>query len=142
MRSVALTSPADFAEWRAKARSLLAAGVPPREVAWTTGDAPTLFAAVEPAGQAAPAALIPRAFLKLAETAIRHRDPERFALLYTLLWRIAQGERHLLEIDSDAEVIRARALARQVERDAYCMKAYLRFREIDTGRAPHYLAWF
>jgi DNA polymerase len=142
MRSVALSSAADFAEWRAKARALLAAAVPPEEIAWSTGDAPTLFAAEPVPAAAAPALLIPRAFLKLAETAIRHRDPERFALLYKLLWRIAQGERGLLEIDSDAEVISARALARQVERDAYCMKAYLRFREIDAGTGPHYLAWF
>jgi probable DNA metabolism protein len=142
MRSVALSSPADFAEWRATARALLAGCVPPEEIAWTTADAPTLFdIGPAPAGEA-PALLIPRAFLKLADTAIRHRDGERFALLYKLLWRIAHGERGLLEIDSDAEVISARALARQVERDAYCMKAYLRFREIDTGQGPHYLAWF
>jgi probable DNA metabolism protein len=142
MREVALSSPADFAEWRAKARALLAAGVPPEEIAWTTGEAPSLFVAAEPAASAAPAPLIPRAFLKLAETAIRHRDPERFALLYKLLWRLAHGERGLLEIDSDAAVIRVRALARQVERDAYCMKAYLRFREIQTNGGVHYLAWF
>jgi DNA polymerase len=142
MRTVALSSPHDFAEWRTQARGLLAAGVPPQEIAWTTADAPTLFEAEPSLTAEMPALLIPRGFLKLAETAIRHRDPERFALLYTLLWRIVAGERHLLEIDSDAEVIRARALARQVERDAYCMKAYLRFREIDGGTGPQYLAWF
>ena len=142
MRSVALSSPADFAEWRAKARALLAARVAPHEIAWATGEAPTLFEAEAAEPAEPPYLLIPRAFLKLAETAIRHRDPERFALLYALLWRIAQGERHLLEIDSDPAVIRTRALARQVERDAYCMKAYLRFREVDTGQGPHYLAWF
>ena len=142
MRSVALSSPADFAEWRAKARALLAARVAPHEIAWATGEAPILFEAEAAEPAEPPYLLIPRAFLKLAETAIRHRDPERFALLYALLWRIAQGEHHLLEIDSDPAVIRTRALARQVERDAYCMKAYLRFREVDTGQGPHYLAWF
>jgi probable DNA metabolism protein len=142
MREVALSCPVDFVEWRAKARALLAAGVRPEEIAWTTGEAPSLFEPVDPPAAAAPAPLIPRAFLKLAETAIRHRDPERFALLYKLLWRLAQGERGLLEIDADPEVIRARALARQVDRDAYCMKAYLRFREIQTKGGVHFLAWF
>ena len=36
----------------------------------------------------------------LIETAVCHRDPERYALLYRLVWRVLHGERELLEIAS------------------------------------------
>ena len=31
---------------------------------------------------------VPAKFVELAKTAILHRDPERFAILYRLLWRL------------------------------------------------------
>jgi hypothetical protein len=39
---------------------------------------------------------VPRDFLELAATCLCHRDPQRLALLYRLLWRIAHGERSVL----------------------------------------------
>ena len=58
------------------------------------GEAPGLFAGadVPDTVTAGPAPTVPRAFVDLSETAIRHRDPERFALLYRALWRLTHGE--------------------------------------------------
>lgn len=138
-----LAHPTDLDGWRARSRALLAASVPPDAVMWhLDGEAEGLFGGMPIPEAAAPPASVPRAFLDLAESVIRHRDPERFALLYRLLWRQTHGERDLLAVRVDAEVARASAMARQVHRDAYHMKAYLRFREVlDDGR-PVYLAWF
>ena len=40
---------------------------------------------------------LPRAAASLVRLVICHRDPERYALLYELIWRLAHGERDLLQ---------------------------------------------
>ncbi|WP_456307361.1 TIGR03915 family putative DNA repair protein [Paeniroseomonas aquatica] len=85
---------------------------------------------------------MPRGFLDLAEVAIRHRDPERFALLYRLLWRLTHGEAGLLQVATDPEVIRAQAMAKAVRRDAHKLHAFLRFRMLETESGTRYIAWF
>jgi DNA polymerase len=107
------------------------------------GEAAGLFAVAPPPSLAPPHISVPRAFPALAELAIRHRDPERFALLYRLLWRLTHGEHELLQIASDPDVARLEAMAKSVRRDAHKLHAFLRFRCIEgEGEAPHYLAWF
>ncbi|WP_043340929.1 UdgX family uracil-DNA binding protein [Belnapia moabensis] len=140
MIGIALPGPADFPAWREAARRLLAAEVAPERVAWhLVGEAAGLFAH-EPVPEPRRAGItVPRAFPELAEVVIRHRDGERFALLYRLLWRIAHGEHGLLEMATDPEVIRAQAMAKAVRRDAHKMHAFVRFREAPEGR---YVAWF
>ncbi len=140
MIGIALPGPADFGAWRDAARRLLAAEVAPERVAWhLAGEAAGLFAH-EPVPEPRRAGLtVPRAFPDLAEVVIRHRDPERFALLYRLLWRITHGEHGLLEVATDPEVIRAQGMAKAVRRDAHKMHAFLRFRE---APGPRYVAWF
>jgi probable DNA metabolism protein len=83
---------------------------------------------------------VPRAFIELSSTAILHSDPQRFALLYRLLWRL-RDERALLSVAVDSDVARATAMAKGVRRDMHKMKAFVRFREIDAG-GPFYIAWF
>jgi uracil-DNA glycosylase len=85
---------------------------------------------------------VPRAFLGLSETAIRHCDPERFALLYRALWRLTHGEPALLRVATDPDIARLEAMAKAVRRDAHKMHAFVRFREIRTGDGPRYVAWF
>src|SRR5690554_5543223 len=48
---VRLASVNDFPEWRAVARGLLLAGIPPEEVAWVDPAAPDLLASIDPAPQ-------------------------------------------------------------------------------------------
>ena len=144
---IALPGRADFPAWRAAARRLLAAGTPPERVEWRlSGEAPGLFVTPPPLPPAAeappPAATVPRAFLEAAELAVRHRDPERFALLYRLLWRLAHGEPALMGVPTDPAVARLAAMVRAVRRDAHKMHAFLRFRRVETAEGERFVAWF
>lgn len=145
MHAVRLAHATDLAGWRAHARALLAAAVPPDGVTWSVagGDA-DLFAQTgaappPPAAGGAAAATVPRAFLALVDTVIRHRSPGRFALLYRLLWRQAKGEKDLLAVRVDHDVARAADMSRAVTRDAHHMKGFLRFRETADGC---FVAWY
>ncbi len=146
MRSVVLAHEVDWGGWRAAARGLALEGVPPEEVVWSVGEPDDLFAsdAPEPPPAAAPSGMftVPRALVELAETCIQHRDPERFALLYRLIWRAHGGEKSIMEQATDPELSRAHLLARAVRRDAHKMQAFVRFRAVDEGGRTRYVSWF
>ncbi len=141
-----------YEDWRERARECLRAGLPPWDLLWS--DAPAgeeeLFGTAKAAEAIAPCQasefLIPRAFLELAERVACHRTPERWALLYRMLWRLSRGgERRLLSAATDPDVIRARRLAKEVGRDVHKMRAFVRFRK--TGGNPvsgreRFVAWF
>lgn len=136
MHSIRLAGPDDFEGWRDAARALVLAGISPEHVTWGAGDA-DLFAGGPPAPAAGGSLSVPRAFLDLAKSVVCHIDPERFALLYTLLWRL-QHERGLMADQADPLVRRCAVLAKEVSRDIHKMRAFLRFREVDGV----YVAWF
>ncbi|MFH5923472.1 UdgX family uracil-DNA binding protein [Roseomonas xinghualingensis] len=152
---VTLDAPDDFEGWREASRALLMAGVAPADVSWLVeGDQVPLFGGGSPPAPPpdAPPPRVPRDFPDLARLASRHHDPERFALLHSLLHRL-QSERGLLDDAADPEVARAQAMARAVRRDAHKMHAFLRFREVrvEDGAfsAPHaalpqsrFVAWY
>jgi DNA polymerase len=142
MHAVNLSHPADFEAWRSAARRMILADARPEAVDWRVGSDAGLFGGAEPAGggkgPGGRGFSVPRGFMDLAESVVCHRDPARFAVLYSLLWRLTHGETGLLEIVSDREVYRAEAMARAVRRDIHKMHAFVRFRERDG----HYLAWF
>ena len=73
--------------------------------------------------------------------AILHRNPERFALLYRLLWRLRQNH-DLLDIATDPDVAEVAAMAKAVRRDEHKMHAFVRFREIGREQKSHFVAWF
>ncbi|AWH27943.1 uracil-DNA glycosylase [Stenotrophomonas sp. SAU14A_NAIMI4_8] len=132
--------------WRDGARGALLAAVPPSQLDWLPGheasllDAPALpDATANPAQGAQPG--VPRDFLELAATVLCHREPQRMALLYRLLWRITHGERAVLSNPTDADVLRAMAMAQAVRRDTHKMKAFVRFREV-PGEQDAFIAWF
>ncbi len=92
---IPLDGETDFDGWRKAARALVLNDIKPSDVTWSVaGDAPELFA---------PTALplepphgtfnVSSKFVELAQIAILHRSPERFALLYRLLWRLRQQPR-------------------------------------------------
>lgn len=145
--AVTLPGPADFTAWRLAARGLVAADIRPEQAEWVVaGEWPGLLAEApapppEPRVDGAPFN-VPRAFLDQAEIAIRHSDPERFALLYGLLWRLVHGERHVMQAATDPAVIRLSALAKAVRRDAHKMHAFVRFREVQAEDGPRHVAWF
>lgn len=142
MHAAVLQDEVDFTGWRNAARALALGGVAPEQVVWSVGEAVDLFA-----DRAAPVAAsgkltVPRALLELAETVIQAREPERFALLYTLLWRAHRGQRSILDDVADPVVQRVQRLAQAVRRDTHKMRAFVRFREVEAEGGTQHVAWF
>jgi DNA polymerase len=101
-----------FEAWQSAARALLRAAVPPAEITWREGW-PGLGAPPRPgAGATTSDIRVPARFIELARQGARHPDPERWAVLYTILWRITREGRDLLDDATDADVRRFLALAR------------------------------
>ncbi|MDQ2879446.1 MAG: UdgX family uracil-DNA binding protein [Pseudomonadota bacterium] len=149
MRVVTLEGQGDVDGWRAAARGLAADGVRPEEVIWRIGDAPRdLFAGgddtredTQGASPSSPGFAVPRAFLALVRDAGLASDPERFALLYTLLIRLRDAPK-LMENAADPLLRRLEGLAQAVRRDIHKMRAFLRFREVRDDGGARYVAWF
>ena len=138
---MALKPGADLDGFRRAVRSLIARQVPPDAIAW--GDELFGASSVAASSAEAPAVSLPRSVGALIEIVVCHRDSERFALLYQLVWRVVQGERALLEVASDPLVHRLEMMRKSVLRDLHKMHAFLRFREtVDPDGAPHFVAWF
>jgi uracil-DNA glycosylase len=145
MHLMTLDSETDFEGWRKAARLLILNEVKPSDVTWMVrGDEADLFA---PAAETPPRETpqgtfsVSAKFVELAKAAILHRDFERFAILYRLLWRL-RGHPHLLEVATDPDVAQITAMARAVRRDEHKMYAFVRFREIGREPKSHYVAWF
>jgi DNA polymerase len=145
MHVAALAEEDDFEGWRVAARRLAVAGIAPGQVSWRVGAEPgDLFGGGEAALPAVsgPAFSVPKGFVTLAEAVICHSEPERFALLYTLLCRI-RADARALEDGADPLVQRLERLAKDVRRDMHKMHAFVRFREVAEGDAgTRFVAWF
>jgi probable DNA metabolism protein len=148
MHRIALTGPTDIQGWREAARRLARQDVDPADIAWVVEGAAEsdLFGGLPASPQAlsapeGPAFSVPRAFLGLAETAILHRDPERFALLYQMICRL-KNNHGALEDSVDPLVVRLNGLASSVRRDIHKMHAFVRFRTVETEAGECFVAWF
>ena len=140
MFRVALSREDAFEDFRDAARGLIGAEVAPRDVTWRVRDGDLLGGKAPP--ESSISFSVPAAYVRLAENVVCHRDPERFALLYELLWRITHGERELLSIASDPLVHRLQRMEKSVRRDMHKMTAFLRFRRVDAEDGEHFVAWF
>ncbi|MGF6181594.1 putative DNA metabolism protein [Massilia sp. UYP32] len=155
-----------FTAWRAVARELLRAGVPPEAVTWGApgadlfSGAPASQAAAhnegdllsspakpqaaeqEPSNATAPRPHVPRSLMEMLQTAACYRDHDRWAFLYRVIWRWQQGE-HDVQSPADPDGQRLHVMVKAVRREVHDMHAYIRFRErpIEAG-APHFVAWF
>ena len=129
-----------FEDFRDAARGLIGADVPPARVTWRIRETDLIDAALPPQGVATFS--VPGAYVRLAENVVCHRDRERFALLYELLWRITHGERELMSIASDPLAHRLGRMEKSVRRDMHKMTAFLRFRRVETEDGEHFIAWF
>ena len=113
----------------------------------TTTEAPDLF------GDAAAAtrrpSRLPKRVGELIELVVCHRDPERYALLYRLVWRILHGERALLDVAERSAGASARPDGAPIRRDLHKMHAFVRFRRVDgedanassPGSSPSTSSW-
>ncbi len=141
--AVSLRQPDDLDGFRHAARQLLSAGIAPPDVSWGDGEPAGLFAEPLPAAaSAAKLTTVPRAYADLAASVVCHRDPQRWPLLYQALWRIHQGERHLMQQAADPLVHRLRRMAAAVRHDQHRMTAFVRFREAATPDGSLFLAWY
>ena len=139
----------DFDFWRDCARALIQARVPPDRISWIEpGGSGDLFAqgdhGVPAPTSGAPPVRANRRFVNLARNAALHSDPERFALLYRLLWRL-QANPGMMEDKADDDVRKIEELDKNVRRDSHKMHAFVRFRLVEAGEAEggdRYVAWF
>lgn len=121
--------------------------VSPEEVAWASAsDAQNLLFAAEPV-EASPregdgSVRVPRAFFAMAEAVSRHWSERRWELLYRVAWRITNGTRDLLEMETDDDVAALNSMRRSVEKDIYRMRQFVRFRRVETSEGPSYVAWY
>jgi uracil-DNA glycosylase len=113
-----------FDAWRDAARRLLAEGIAPEQIVWRESQAPptapTLFdapSAAEDKPEANPAhqpeLRVPRAFLELARAVAPHPDPAKWALLYSVLVRLAKGDHGLMLRRGEPDLQRLRQLAEE-----------------------------
>ena len=148
---VHMPQPDDFAFWRERARALIQCDVPPDRVSWVepggTGD---LFAhggnargekRLPVPDKDAPPVRVSKRFMSLARNAGLHSDPERFGLLYRMLWRL-QSSARIMEDKADPDVRRIEEWDKSVRRDSHKMHAFVRFREVEGDEGEHYVAWF
>jgi len=84
---------------------------------------------------------VPAAFVDLAQIVILHRSPERLALLYRILHRL-EAQPRLLANPADADVAKARDMARNVGRAIHKMHAFVRFRLVEGVTPETFVAWF
>jgi DNA polymerase len=144
-RVVRLAGEDDFDGWRDAARRFLVARVEPERIVWQPGEsADDLFADGQDDLPPEPQLelRVPRAFPDLAKSALLHSDPERFALLYRLLWQVTEHP-GLISDHADPLVRRAELMAKAVRRDIHKMHAFVRFREVESPEGgSRFVAWF
>lgn len=129
-----------FESWRLKARDLLIKGVPPNQTYWD--ESPSLFSFEETAlFTPVPHPKVPKEFMEVAEAVACARDPERWALLYRLLFRLNHENQNLLNIVVDEDVHKAKLLAKSVRHDIHKMHAFVRFKKADIDGVETYVAW-
>ncbi|GBR71258.1 UdgX family uracil-DNA binding protein [Gluconobacter kanchanaburiensis] len=160
MRQYVLTleDSAAFEPWRERARAALQRAVPPEALDWRIrGGETDLFGQItdDRDGLEALTALpvvktvtLRASCIALLRDVLCHSDPGRFALAYRIAWRV-QGNPHLLEVLTDADIARSRVMVRQNREDCHKMAAFLRFREepLQQGEGQdrkrrRFLAWF
>ena len=153
----------DWAHWRQVVRALWAQQIAPQSVIWQTEHrqqhSPDLFARADAVTQAAhilqwPATQQPPCpltvssnWLQQAEQALLHAAPERFGVLYRLLWRMqtTPGLRHDV---LDPDHVQMQHWIHAVRREVHKMHAFVRFRPVALppdpidGDGPLHVAWF
>jgi len=146
MQSIEIKRVPGYEEWRAAARYYLTNNIPPEHITWQAIDSAQDFLL-----GGLPLSLpssknrnfkIPKTFLDIAECVVCHKNDDRYALLYRLLWRLVHENKNLLNIVTDADILKLKAYVKAVRRDAYKITAFLRFREIEMDNHEYFVAWY
>jgi DNA polymerase len=135
MRRVVFKNETDWEGWRQATRALILAGVEPAAISWQVGGE------ASPLPDASGTFHVPRALVSLASLAIQARDPERFGLLYSLVWRVNAGEK-VLEDESDPDLSLVRRMGLAVRADAHRMRTNMRFIPMSEHGRTRLLGWY
>lgn len=132
----------EFAHWREQARELLRRNIHPDRLSWRHNKQHSLFGEAESQDYLSLAVqeqtpTISRDFLHLAEKVACYRDDDRWALLYSVAWRLVFEDRNLLGCAIDSQVSRLLAMRKAVGRDKHKMEAFVRFRSLDVAEKDH-----
>jgi probable DNA metabolism protein len=134
----------NFKSFRAAARRALAEGIPPEAIWWVEDSE-----AIEPQPRHPLSQMnVPREFLQLAKFVACHKSPDRWSMLYQVLWRLTHGEPHLIALSGDPLISRMNAYDKSVHRDVHKMKAFVRFKKLQTKEpalsesTERFVAWF
>ncbi|WP_168791292.1 UdgX family uracil-DNA binding protein [Paraburkholderia aromaticivorans] len=140
-----------FAAWRHAARELLRQGVEPERIEWVECD--SCDSAGSDSGNAnaqdgsatapvVPTPAIPRELLAWLKTAACFYAPDRWSLLYRILWRWTHGERHVLDPqDADGALLDQRI--QSVEHETSDLVALTLFRRRDPSMGPpEFVGWY
>ena len=159
---VSLQVDGGYSAWREQALRALAAGWSPEQLCWSEKSREAGAASQqmgldyelsppvssislrEPQGcepNAEFAVRISKGLSALLQDAALCRTPERWALLYRVLWRWHHGERSVASV-ADEDGARLYEMAKAVRKEKHDMMAYVRFRHCGQGKRPEYWAWF
>jgi probable DNA metabolism protein len=143
MKVITLKPGPDFETWRNHARQCFQQNMPPDQILWqnNTQKEQDLFSHDEAPNAPMPSVniFVSKSFIELAKQAICHSSVDRYALLYRIFWRLNHENKNLLSLKTDNDILKLKAFVKAVRRDAYKIKAFLRFREADTN---HFIAWY
>jgi probable DNA metabolism protein len=142
----------EFALWRELARAALERGIVPEAVDFVDTTVPSSAELFQPdindeqALKAMPIVTttqphVPKSFVQMAVVASYHRRPDRWNLLYRLLWRL-QRERDLMKVSVDRDVNELVRIEQQVRKDEHKMHAFVRFRRVEQEGEEHFIAWY
>jgi DNA polymerase len=141
-----LTFAPTFSGWQQAARRALQESWPPGEILWQELAAAQplldLAAETEPATGPISRAKVPKSFVEMAARVACHADPQRWHVLYRMLWRLTHGERELMNIVVDPDVHQLRQMEKAIRHDVHKMRAFVRFRSVEHEGETWYVAWF
>jgi len=150
MITVTLERQDDFARWKDAARKLLLHNILPENANWSAPDGGrTLFALTGQSLAELPniapdkPLTVSSKFIGISQRVICHRDPERFARLYRILWRL-RDDRSLLSQTTDHDIIWMTECDKAIRRDRHKMHAFVRFKKVgeDRYKREQFAAWF
>ena len=139
----------NFDEWRKQARELLKRNVHPEQLTWQHEKQQSLLNQnMQVDFMSLKLKLthpnISREFMQLAKQVSCFRDENRWALLYSIAWRLIYENKALLGFKVDPQVAQFYAMRKAVGRDKHKMEAFVRFRLVQTldAEEEYFVAWF
>lgn len=125
-----------FSSWRETSRQLLEREISPDSVSWSNDCQGTLDFSVKNNYLDMPVLNqklnVPLEFMCLAKDVACFRGDQKWALLYSVAWRLVFEDRNLLDFKLDSQVKELCAMRKAIGRDRHKMEAFLRFKQVDN----------